>query len=232
MIRRLHVPFTKPEDVIPHLGDPELHWKAGYSAQELALSWAKARNDFPAAVRQTLKTAPEYSDSILIDGFFEREVELGDGRKNSQTDLMVVAGLADELGIIAVEGKVDESFADLIKDWNKTPGKQKRLDGLCATLQMDPANVANLRYQLFHRTASAIYEAKRYRSRHALMLVHSFSSTHRWFEDFSLFSAAMGLHVTEPGICSRAKVVGGVSLRLAWVTDAPTVAVVRNTPTV
>jgi hypothetical protein len=42
----------------------------------------------------------------------------------------------------------------------------------------------------------AIYEAKRYRCRHALMLVHSFSLTHRWFEDFFAFSCALG--VTAP----------------------------------
>jgi hypothetical protein len=38
--------------------------------------------------------------------------------ENSQTDLMVVAGLGKELGIIAVEGKVEESFADPVSEWN------------------------------------------------------------------------------------------------------------------
>ncbi len=40
----------------------------------------------------------------MIDGFFERQVGLGSPGRNSQTDLMVVAGLGGELGIIAVEG--------------------------------------------------------------------------------------------------------------------------------
>jgi hypothetical protein len=31
-----------------------------------------------------------------------------------------------------------------------------------------------------------------YRSHHALMLVHSFSDSHRWFEDFAAFSVVMG----------------------------------------
>src|ERR1039458_2118277 len=124
MIRRLHVPLTKPEDVIPHLAKPDLHWKAGYSAQELAMA-SDAANDFPASVRSVLRTAPEYAEAVLIDGFCEREVELGDNRRNSQTDLMVVAGLGNELGIIAVEGKVEESFAELVQDWNTTPGDRK-----------------------------------------------------------------------------------------------------------
>jgi hypothetical protein len=181
MIRRLHVPLLKPEDVIPHLARQALHWRAGYSAQELEVAWAGSLNGFPAAVRAVLKTAPEYARAELVDGFFEREVELGSPGRNSQTDLMVIAGLDGEVGIIAVEGKVEESFAEFVADWNCTEGKQFRLERLCATLGLDAAQVGAIRYQLLHRTASAIYEAKRYRCRHALMLVHSFSPTHRGF---------------------------------------------------
>ena len=42
-------------------------------AQELALSWASAGNDFPAPVRVVLDTAPEYVVASLVDGLFERE---------------------------------------------------------------------------------------------------------------------------------------------------------------
>jgi hypothetical protein len=221
MIRRLHVPLVKPEDVIPHLAKQELHWRAGYSAQELAVAWSSSGNDFPAVVRAVLNTAPEYAQAEFVDGFFEREVELGSPGRNSQTDLMVIAGLDDELGIIAVEGKVEESFAELVMDWNSTRGKQRRLERLCETLGLDAAQVGGIRYQLLHRTASAIYEAKRYRCRHALMLVHSFSPTHRWFEDFAAFSCAMCLPIKQPDLCSSAKACEGVSLRLAWVADMP-----------
>ena len=87
MIRRLHVPVTKPEDVIPHLAKQEAHWKAGYSAEELAVAWANAGNDFPKRVRAVLETAPEYKGVELIDGFFEREVYLGTAGRKSQTDV-------------------------------------------------------------------------------------------------------------------------------------------------
>ncbi|MFZ0361400.1 MAG: hypothetical protein ABSC07_04465 [Terriglobales bacterium] len=221
MIRRLHVPLVEPDDVKPHLAKPEEHWRAGYSAQELAYAWSGAKNDFPIAVRAVLKTAPEYAQAELIDGFFEREVELGSSGRNSQTDLMVIAALGDELGVIAVEGKVEESFAELVADWNNTPGKQSRLERLCETLGLDAAHVGSTRYQLLHRTASAIYEAKRYRCHHALMLVHSFSPSHTWFKDFAAFSRAMGLPLQEPNLCSSGKTCEGVNLRLAWVSDTP-----------
>jgi hypothetical protein len=221
MIRRLHVPLLKPEDIIPHLAKQELHWRAGYSAQELAVTWWSSRNDFPAAVRAVLRTAPEYDNAELIDGFFEREVEIRSSGRNSQTDLMVIAGLAEELAVIAVEGKVEESFAQLIGDWNTTPGKLNRLERLCETLCLEVARVGDIRYQLLHRAASAIYEAKRYRCRNALMLVHSFSATHRWFADFAAFSRAISIPVQEPNRCSSAKIYEGVNLRLAWVSDKP-----------
>jgi hypothetical protein len=215
---------VKPEDVIPHLAQRERHWKAGYSAQELAVAWWNARNDFPPTVRAALNTAAEYAEAELVDGFFEREVELGSYGRNSQTDLMVIAGLKDELAIIAVEGKVEESFAELVSDWNSTPGKRHRLERLCETLGLDADRVGGIRYQLIHRTASAIYEAKRYRCRHALMLVHSFSPTHGWFPDFSAFSGAMCQPLEQPNLCSSQKVCEGVSLRLVWVADAVQVA--------
>lgn len=223
MIRRLHVPLRKAEDVIPHLARGEQHWKKGYSAQELTVAWAQFPTDIPGKVRVVLRTAPEYVDAELIDAFFEREVELGSPGRNSQTDLMVVAGLGNELGIIAVEGKVEESFAEFVRDWNDSPGKERRLAGLCQTLELEPSEVGNLRYQLLHRTASAIYEAKRYRCRHALMLVHSFSTTQRGFSDFAAFSAAMAIPIPQADQCSPARICADVSLRLAWVADSPQV---------
>ena len=134
---------------------------------------------------------------------------------------MVIAGICSELAVIAVEGKVEESFAEIVSDWNDSTGKQRRLESLCNTLHLNAAEAGRLRYQLLHRTASAIYEAQRYRSRHALMLVHSFSKTHRWFDDFAAFSRALQMPLDQPGQCSVARMLGGVSLRLAWVSDVP-----------
>lgn len=198
MIRRLHVPLNRPEDVIPHLAKQEAHWRPGYSAQELAVKWASAGTDFPKSVREALNTAPEYLGAELVDGFFEREVDLGTAGRNSQTDLMLVAGIGSELAVIAVEGKVEESFGEIVSEWNDSTGKQRRLEHLCDTLHLNVTEAGRLRYQLLHRTASAIYEAQRYRSRHALMLVHSFSKTPRWFNDFAAFSCALQMPSINP----------------------------------
>jgi hypothetical protein len=220
MLHRFHVPLTKPEDIIPYLAKQERHWKAGYSAHKLVFAWSKAENGIPASVRSVLESCQEFTSTELIDGFFEKEVDLGTPGKNSQTDLMVLTAWGDQLGVIVVEGKVDEPFGELVSDWNDgSPGKKKRLLGLCSTLGLDPDNVGGLHHQLLHRTASAVYEAQRYRCRRAIMLVHSFSLTRRWFDDFARFSDAMGMSIKLPNTVSSPKQCEQVSLRLTWVSE-------------
>ncbi len=46
---------------------------------------------------------------------------------------------------------------------------------------------STIRYQLLHRLASAIIEAKRFNARYALMIVHSFSQSDEWFSDYGEF---------------------------------------------
>ncbi|GAB4582074.1 MAG: hypothetical protein Fur0022_48270 [Anaerolineales bacterium] len=50
----------------------------------------------------------------------------------------------------------------------------------------------NIRYQLLHRTASAIIEAKQLNARYAMMIVHSFSTEHKWFSDYQDFLDLFG----------------------------------------
>ena len=151
MICRLHVPLVEPEDVIPHLAKQELHWRAGFSARSGACS---GMVEFPARFSGSGACGTQDRSRVcsgrVCRWVFEREVELGSPGRNSQTDLMVIAGLDDELGIIAVEGKVEESFAELVADWNSTPGKQRGLAGLCETLGLDATQVGGIGYQLLH----------------------------------------------------------------------------------
>jgi len=49
-----------------------------------------------------------------------------------------------------------------------------------------------LRYQLFHRAASAIIKAERIKTDEAAMIVHSFSPRGAWFGDFA-FAGMFGL---------------------------------------
>ncbi len=211
----------RPEDVIPYLAKQERHWKKGYSAYELAHSWIKAEG-IPSPVGAVLDTCPDYARATLVEGLFERDVDLRTPGRRSQTDLLAFVKLRQGDAVIAVEGKVDEPFGDRVSAWNDhSPGRVRRLSALCASLGLRVADVGDIRYQLLHRTASAIYEAQRYRTSRAIMLVHSFSLTDTSFGDFQAFAKSMGVPVQAVNQISAEQECEGVRLRLAWVRDRP-----------
>lgn len=213
--------ISKPADVKPHLAQPDRHWKKGYSAYELAHSWVHA-GDIPVGVRTVLDTCPDYAGAHLVEGLFERDVDLRTPGRRSQTDLLAFVKLTHGNAVIAVEGKVEESFGQYVSAWNDhSPGKKRRLEALCVTLGLRVADVGGIRYQLLHRTVSAIYEAQRYRTKRALMLVHSFSRTDTSFDDFQAFAALLGTPVQTVNQVSEERKCEGVRLRLAWVKDRP-----------
>ena len=81
--------------------------------------------------------------------------------------------------------------------------------------------VGDIRYQLLHRTVSAIHEAQRYRTDRAIMLVHSFSVVDASFGDFQRFATAMGIPVRSVNQVSGERECDGIRVRLAWVKDQP-----------
>jgi hypothetical protein len=138
----------------------------------------------------------------------------------SQTDLLLLVKLQVGYGVIAIEAKVEEPLGPLVAEWNDgSSGRIRRLARLCETLGLAPDDVSHL--QLLHRTASAVYEARRYHCQQAVMLVHSFSRTGASFDDFAEFAVAMRLPPMPPDRMSPPKVCEGVQLRLAWVADLP-----------
>jgi hypothetical protein len=117
---------------------------------------------------------------------------------------------------IAVEGKVSESFGPVIDEWHTgSPGKKRRLAFLCEQLGLS-SPPGHLRYQFFHRTASAIIEADRVHAAQAAMVVHSFSPANEGFEDYRKFVGLFGLEGELDGLCSTT-LPSGLALHLAWV---------------
>lgn len=213
--------IRQPEDIIPFLGKPELHWKPGYSACELARSWVRA-DGIPKLVRAVLDTSDVYAGAELIEGIFERKVRLRSRGAPSQTDLMALLETPKGRRLVAVEGKVEEPFGPLVKDWhNGSFGKTCRLKELCGILGLAPDAVNDLRYQLLHRAVSAVYEAERCGVGDALLLVHSFSRSNTSFDDFARFAETIGCPVEIGRVSSDARMCGTIALRLGWVADRP-----------
>ena len=211
-------PLGTPHDARAYLADPIKHWRPHHSALELATAWIGA-GGVPPGVARVLDSCSTYAGCRLVEGFFEREVALKTKGRPSQTDLLALVQLADGYGVIAVEGKAREPFGDLVSTWNDGPGKQKRLDQLCDELGLDPSRVGGLRYQLLHRTVSALMEARRYGSREALMLVHSFDPDDSSLDAYQAFATALGLGNAETDAITSSTIRDGVSLRLGWVKE-------------
>lgn len=209
------------EEVRPYLADPLLHWRPKYSAFELASAWMNA-NGIPTLVRSLLDTSPVFRGAELVEGFFEREVDLGTPGRRSQTDLLALLRLAGgDHAVMAVEGKAEEAFGELVSNWNDSDGKEKRLQHLCELLDIDRFRADRLRYQLIHRAASAVLEARRYGASHAILLVHSFSSEDSSLRDFQVFVDVLGVTGASIGAFTDGKRLEDVELRLAWVKDTP-----------
>jgi hypothetical protein len=83
------------------------------------------------------------------------------------------------------EGRQGYKGRTQVSDWlaDGSTGKRKRLTGLCALLGLDQTSVMNLRYQLLHRTAAVLLEAKRYRTRKAALVIQSFCPNATGLED-------------------------------------------------
>lgn len=218
-ISRLHVPMSKPEDVIPHLGKPS-HYRPERSAYCLANSWIR-ENELPELVRLTLDTTPALAGAKLIEGFFERECCLGDGGRHSQTDLLALLSVGNNLVVMSVEGKVDEPFGELVIDELRAPTslKKARIERLSALLGLSAITAEPLRYQLIHRTAAAIYEAQRFHARTAVMMVHSFDGRDTGADDYRRFAEALKFEGAAPTLTVGPKTFGEIELYLGWTAD-------------
>ena len=202
------------------LADPEKQWRTGYSARSMAHCWEESRG-FPKCVQAVLQTAdePALRDPELLIGIPEHQVPLPGGSRPSQTDLWVLARAGDDLISIAVEGKVSEAFGPTIDEWlvEASGGKRQRLAFLHERLGLKAPVPGEIRYQLLHRTASALIEAERFGARHALMLVHSFSQSCEWLEDYQKFASLYGTEA-QAGQIVTCRSVDGIQLSLGWAT--------------
>jgi len=202
-----------------YLADPVKHWKTGYSAKALAYCWHEAQG-FPNEVKSVLTAAGNpFSglEPLLI--LPEHKVSLPGRSTASQTDIWILAKTETQLFSISVEGKLSESFGEPVNRWilEDSKGKQERLEFLLKKLGIQSDFEKTIRYQLLHRTASAVIEAERFLASHAMVIIHSFSPTNEWFEDFTKFVSLFGSTLPEVNSVVSAKLPNGMPLHFAWI---------------
>jgi hypothetical protein len=184
----------------------------------MAYCWQSA-GGIPPDVLAVLEQEPAFEQLETLLVIPEHKVPLPGGRRASQNDAWVLAAANDGLVSIAVEGKVSEPFGPTVGEWmvDASPGKEKRLEFICGLLGLKNSPPDGIRYQLLHRTASAVIEAQRFKAPYAVMVVHSFSQTNEWFEDYARFVALMWA-TGELNRLSNISRTPGSTLKLGWVT--------------
>lgn len=189
----IYMPTVNAESWKIFLADPEKQWKTGFSAKLAAESWEKSKG-LPSEIFKALNKNENLIDSEMLLAIPEFKVPLPGGKRPSQNDVLAVLSNEKGLSLITVEAKAKENFDNLVEVWNKdqSEGKRKRLDFLLDKTNFPNKDFQKLRYQLFHRLASAIIMAEKFHAKNAIMVIQSFVSSdlENHYDDFSNFVKA------------------------------------------
>lgn len=217
--KRILIPTTNAESWKSFLAQPEKQWKDGFSAKSAAELWEKT-GDLPKEIVKAFNQNETFKNSEMLLAIPEFKVELPGGNNASQNDLLVITTNPNGLSIITVEAKVNEDFGQTIKEWKKeaSDGKKERLEYLLDTINFQGKEFDNLRYQLFHRLASAIIMAEKFHAVNALMIIQSFQvdDNKNHFSDYQNFISVYNVEPIKEHI-QRISSVNGIDIYVLWV---------------
>ena len=225
MDRRIYTAAAGLESWKARLTEPDIQWVRTRSAFETAVFWELGARQ-PRGLHSRMAALFDHeellSDCELIASFPEHRVRLPGGSRASQTDVWAILRGPRGLVSLAVEGKAGETFAETIGDWRKegSVGKEKRLSYLCEQLGLAEGVDDSIRYQLMHRTASALIEAERIGAVAAVMLVLSFTRDARSKSDYDAFISCLGGEVVLDRL-TRATSAVKRPLFLGWLDLSP-----------
>ena len=227
--KRIMVPTIGVESWRELLADPQKHWKPNYSAQAVAETWEKA-NGVPDEIARVLQESNDggFRNASLAIAIPEYKVDLAGGTRPSQNDVFAVLSGPAGLITMMVEAKATEDFDVTLGEWKaKTSevGGVARLKDIEDTLGLGREIPDEIRYQLLHRTASSVIEAKRFHAPYAVVLIQSFEpdDSRNHYGDFSDFVALYGKQAQKNTLIELAK-PQGIRLFAAWVQSLNTPA--------
>ena len=217
-MKRIVVPTKSGSDWQRLLAKPLLHWKKGASAMTAAAAWEAAADKLPPEISVVLESSndPLLQEQRLLIALPEWQVALEGGETTSNTDVLAICRNEIGLCVIGVEAKVLEDFGPLLKEKRKeaSSGQLARLKYLHSLLKIEHFE-DTIRYQLLHRTASALLTAQEFHAKVAVMLVHAFDCPPARREDFRAFVTALGGAELTPSIY-RVSSFENPRLYLAW----------------
>jgi len=193
-VKRILIPTNGGSDWQALLADPLLHWKKGASAMTTAACWEAAAGKLPPEISVLLdSSALEALQNLkMLAAIPEWETELEGGVTTSKTDVLALCRNESGLCVVAVEAKVNEDFGPLVEATRNeaSTGQSDRLDSLQRLFGLASLS-GSIRYQLLHRTASALLTARLFHARTAVMLVQSFGNKANLRADFDYFGESL-----------------------------------------
>lgn len=211
-MKRIYVPTQSGSDWQRLLGKPKLHWKQGRSAMSAAACWEDSQPRLPPEISHLLDECkdPALVGLDLLMAIPEWEVPLPGGETVSQTDIMAICRNERGLVVLGVEAKVDEPFGPTLAEKKSaaTRGQLDRIAYLEKELGRSSPFGGEIRYQLLHRTVSALLTARAFHAPVAVMLVHSFSQEAKWGQDFEAFCAESKCSQLAPGVFDLLGIAG------------------------
>ena len=225
--KRILVPTEGPESWKRLLAEPEEHWRSGFSAMSTAHAWESA-DGVPREIAALFKRAdePAMRDASLALAIPEYKVDLAGGTRPSQNDVFAILSCSQGLISLMVEGKARESFDRTLGEWKKktsAQGARARIAEIAESIGLTQAIPDDIRYQLLHRTASAVIEAKRFHAPFAAMVVQSFvaDDEENHYDDFAKFIRLFGKTPSKGKLLELCRPCGH-RLFVAWVHSDPT----------
>jgi hypothetical protein len=221
-MNRLYIPTLGPSDWRRLLADPKKQWRQQKSAYESAVAWEAARHTvrgLPAELLALFDTNDSWGGASLLLALPEHQVELEGGGHSYQTDLWALIASPGGVASVALEAKAGESFDQPVASWlekaSAASGKPARLTQLCEILELDREVALTMRYQLMHRSAASLLEARRFCVPRALFLVHAFGDNADSLRDYQRWADALGV-MAEADQLHRVGVRHGVDFWIGW----------------
>ena len=213
------------------LAKPDSQWRRRFSAFETAVAWEKASSQpagLPEPISQLFRGSV-FGEATLLLAIAEHKVPLVGGLADSQCDVWAFLGTASGSLSLAVEAKANEPFGqgnESLRDWlaagESERSHRNRADRWKHVADHLPQAAADAHllvpYQLLHRCAAAVIEARRFGLPNAAFVVQAFKSPDESFEAYSQFCRAVNLEPERGRM--RVTSVGEIRLGIGW-ADCP-----------
>ena len=202
------------------LASPDRQWKRCFSAIETAVSWelaSKSKSGIPDPIARLFRDSG-HGDPVLLFAIAEHKVDLPGGDAAAQCDVWALVQTSGGMLSLSVEAKAKEAFGDeVLEQWlvaGKTEAsktnRKERWDFIRLHLPKGESFL-QVRYQILHRCAASVIEAKRLQLQSAAFVVQAFNTPDQSFREYALFCKALKIPAKRGSMAMTS--VDNISLR-------------------